>query len=149
MTCGYKACAKELFLLLDLMLKLEKANFFCTETLFPILLSHLIQLYPTMCSCFSLSNSALYTINCKPILSLSRGLGDRAPLCPSLWDLYSVGDSYFAFMPKFSSTRNPLSAIKLPLTSRSGSWGWKAASFFSHLQHADSPFPLEPSSTLI
>lgn len=133
MTCGYKACAKELFLLLDWKLKLEKANFFCTETLFPTLLAHLIQLYPTRCSPFSLSKSALPTVNCKPILSLSRGLGDRPPLRPSLWDLYSIGDNYFAVMPKLSTTRNPLLAVKLPLTSRSGLWGRKAASFFSHL----------------
>lgn len=42
MTCGYKACTKELFLLLDWMLKLEKADkLLGTETLFPTFLAHL------------------------------------------------------------------------------------------------------------
>lgn len=51
MTCGYKACAKELFLLVDRVLKLEKAEkILGTETLFPTFLVHLIQLHPTTSS---------------------------------------------------------------------------------------------------
>lgn len=85
----------------------------------------------------SLNKSALPTAGCKPILGRLGRVGTS--LCPSLWNPYGPGDNHF--MPKFSSTRNSLSAVRSPVTPLAG---WKDLTFFSQLQSANSPSSSKP-----
>lgn len=57
----------------------------------------------------SLNESAAPTVDCNPSLGHSRGLGARAPRCPSWQELHGTGDNYLTLVPTFSSTKPTLS----------------------------------------